>query len=375
VRRTVAHFIDTAEWGGAEQSLLHLLSGLDRERWRPVLFHHAEAGLRPLLDGARDAGVELRAVPSVRGVRSAGRIPALARAIRRERPALLHAHLNWPLACTGGVLAAALAGVRSVATVQLWTDLPRSPTIPLQRRVAAAAVSRYVAVSRDTARRLRTEFRVPERRVRVVPNGIRVPAEAVRPDPALRAEIAGSAERPLVLAVARLERQKGHRFLLEAAVRIPGATFALAGDGPARAELEACARELGVADRVVFLGRRSDVPRLLASCDVFVLPSLWEGLPLAALEAMAAGVPVVATAIGGTDEAVLDGTSGLLVPPADSATLAAAIRRVLDEPALAKRLGEAGRARVRERFSAEAMVAGVAGVYEEVLDGGDVRRG
>lgn len=369
MRRTVAHFIDTSEWGGAEQSLLHLLAGLDRERWRPLLFHHGAPGLRPLLEGARDAGVELREVPAVRGVRGGTRIPRIAHALRRERPALFHAHLNWPLGCTGGVLAAALAGVPTVATVQLWTELPRARSIPLQRRAATAAVARYVAVSGDTARKLRSEFGVAEEQVRVVPNGIRVETmEGARPDPALRAEIAGSADRPLVLTAARLDRQKGHRFLLEAAVRIPEATFALAGDGPDRAELEALARELGVADRVAFLGRRHDVPRLLASCDLFVLPSLWEGLPLSVLEAMAAGVPVVATSIGGTDEVVRDGETGVGVPPGDSPALAAAVRRLLGDPAEARRLAAGGRRLVRERYSAAAMADGVQRVYTEVLD-------
>ena len=142
----------------------------------------------------------------------------------------------------------------------------------------------------------------------------------------------------------------------------------IAGEGPERSALEAQARTLGLADRVVLLGYRDDVCDLLASCDLFVLPSLFEGLPLSVLEAMAAGKPVVATAIGGTDEAVVHGETGLLVPPADAASLAKAIRTALSDPRLSQRLGAAGRARVYQEFSAQTMVRHITEIYDELLD-------
>ena len=122
-----------------------------------------------------------------------------------------------------------------------------------------------------------------------------------------------------------------------------------------------------MADRVHFLGFRSDVPDLLAACDIFVLPSLCEGLPLAILEAMAAWKPVVATAISGTDETVVHGVTGLLVPPADPAALAGAIQSLLADPEASRRLGLAGRARVAREFLVETMVARVEAVYQELL--------
>ena len=173
--------------------------------------------------------------------------------------------------------------------------------------------------------------------------------------------------RPVVLTVARLDEQKGHRYLLEAAAQIPEAQFVLAGDGPLRTSLEAQARSLGVEERVKFLGYRSDIADLLADCDVFVLPSLYEGLPLSILEAMSAGKPVIATHIGGTDEAVIAGETGLLVPPANPTALAAAIRSVLTDRPLAQRLASAGRARVEQEFSATKMVQQVMDVYDELL--------
>jgi glycosyltransferase involved in cell wall biosynthesis len=118
---------------------------------------------------------------------------------------------------------------------------------------------------------------------------------------------------------------------------------------------------------VKFIGHRWDIPQLLASCDLFVLPSLYEGLPISVLEAMAAGKPIVATAIGGTDEAVIHGATGLLVPPRDSAALAAAIRLLLSDSRLSARLAKAGKERAMKEFSLGAIVRGVTAVYEELI--------
>jgi glycosyltransferase involved in cell wall biosynthesis len=171
----------------------------------------------------------------------------------------------------------------------------------------------------------------------------------------------------VVLTPARLHPQKGHTYLVSAAAATPGATFVFAGDGPLRGSLEAQAAELGVADRCLFLGERTDMPDLLAASDLVVLPSLYEGLPVSVLEAMAAERPVVATAIGGTDEAIVSEESGLLVPPRDPAALAVAIGRLQGDPALARRLASAGRARVEREFSADRTAREVMRIYDEVL--------
>jgi glycosyltransferase involved in cell wall biosynthesis len=181
-------------------------------------------------------------------------------------------------------------------------------------------------------------------------------------------DLSKSVERPVVLTVARLDKQKGLDCLLEAAALVPEARFVLAGDGPERARLVAQAHALGLNDQVVFLGYRRDIPELLASCDLFVLPSLFEGLPLSILEAMAAGKPVIASAINGTDEAVFHGKTGLLVPPGDAAALSQAIRTLLFDPALAQRLVTAGRSQVQREFSVETMVQRVTDIYREARE-------
>jgi glycosyltransferase involved in cell wall biosynthesis len=364
VTRRVLHYVDSDIFGGCEEAALHLMASLDRVRWEPVLLHHPGPGVAQLVDGAARLGIRTQAVPRVNQGRPLAGLVRLWRAIRAERPAILHAHLSWPLACKYGVLAAWLARVPAiVATAQLYVKLRGTRRPP----TALRPLRRIIAVSDEVKTRYLRELRIPARKLVVVRNGILV-SPSIRPrSPALRAELVRGRPDYVILTPARLHPQKGHAYLLAAAAEVPDATFVLAGDGPLRAELEERARELGVAERCVFLGHRSDVPDLLAASDLLVLPSLFEGLPISVLEAMAAQRPVVATAIGGTDEAVTHELTGVLVPPADPAALAAAIRRLRTDPGLGHRLAVAGRERVEREFSSVATARQVMRVYDEVM--------
>jgi glycosyltransferase involved in cell wall biosynthesis len=363
VSRRVVHYVDSDIFGGSEEAALHLIASLDRARWEPVLMHHPGSGVARLVEGAGHLGVRSVAVPRpIRG----GRLRALAglrQALQAERPAILHVHLSWPLACKYGVLAGWLERVPAiVATAQLYLTTGSAGEL----RLMTMALRRVIAVSREVRTRYARDVRVPERKLAVVPNGIDVPAIVRQPDPALRAELVRGRPDYVILTPARLHEQKGHADLLVAAAMVPGGTFVLAGDGPLRAELERQAVELNVAERCVFLGYRADVSDLLAAADLFVLPSLFEGLPVSVLEAMAAERPVVATAIGGTDEVVAHEVTGLLVPPRDPAALAAAIRHLQADPALAGRLAAAGRDRVQREFSSAVTAREVMRIYDEV---------
>ncbi len=360
----VLHYVDSDVFGGSEQAALHLMAALDRSRWEPVLLHHPHPRLVPLVDGAVQIGIRTVEVPAIAAGSRISGIAPLWRLIRAERAAVFHAHLSWPLACKHGVLAAWLARRPAiVGTAQLFTE----PASPRRARLRLRPIRRIIAVSREVEHQYVTQLGIPARRFTVIPNGIRVPVAVPEADPALRRQLLEGRPDFLVLTLARLHEQKGHVDLLAAAVDVPDATFVLAGDGPLRASLEQQAGELGIADRCVFLGHRRDAMQLLAVADAFVLPSLYEGLPLSILEAMAAGRPVVATAIGGTREAVCDGVTGLLVPPSDPAALSAAIHQLRADPVLARRLAAAGRARVEREFSAEATARRVMEVYEEVV--------
>jgi glycosyltransferase involved in cell wall biosynthesis len=225
-----------------------------------------------------------------------------------------------------------------------------------------------IAVSEHT-RLMFVRMGWPPDRWAVIPNAVAEESFARRLDPSARAALEDGSGRAIAVVPARLDVQKGHADLLEAARHLPDVRFLCVGDGDLLQDLKDRARVLGVEDRVSWLGFRTDIDELLGSCDLVVLPSLYEGFPLALIEAMAAGKPVVATDIGGTRELVVDGVTGLLVPPAAPRELAEAVKKVLGDRALADRLREAGRARAEQHFGSLAMVRAVRGEYEALLSG------
>jgi glycosyltransferase involved in cell wall biosynthesis len=364
---TVVQFLDSNTYGGCEEVVSTLLAGLDRDRWQPILFHHDEPGINRLVVEAARLGIPSRVVPRITGHGLAG-LRNFHRELVASKATIFHAHLNWPLGCRHGILAARLGRVpKVVATSHLYFPLKDVRFAWVKQRLQMTALDRYVAVSDEVKNRLQGDLGVSSAKVSVVHNGIRLGRFEQPFDPAFRTSIAEGTARRIVFTPARLHGQKGHDYLLEAAANVPEALFLLAGDGPERERLERKAQDLDIAERVRFLGERHDVARLLVHCDLFVLPSLYEGLPLTVLEAMAAGKPVVATSVGGTDEAVLNDITGLLVAPANPERLAAAINALLSDPDRASRLAAAGQTRVRQMFSAETMVRGVESVYEELL--------
>ena len=177
-------------------------------------------------------------------------------------------------------------------------------------------------------------------------------------------------EGPLLGIIARLTEQKGHRVLLDALAQRPDlsrAHLVIVGDGPLSAALQRQAAGLGIADRVRFLGARRDLGNLLSAIDVFVMPSFWEGLPLAMVLAMGAGLPVVATRVAGIPEVVQDGVNGLLVTPGESGELGAALSRVVNDDTTRVLLGQAARAFVRPRFGVDGYVNAITGLYDRLL--------
>jgi glycosyltransferase involved in cell wall biosynthesis len=240
---------------------------------------------------------------------------------------------------------------------------PRAAQAALYRRLDNATARRsaaLVTVSDGTKQALEAQGYPPGRTI-VIHNG-------VAPATAEPAEL--EARRPIVGEIARLAEVKGQRTLLRACAGLDVSVVLVGADleqgGAYRGLLEREADELGMRDRVLFTGYRADAPSLLCAFDVCALPSTTEGLPIVLLEAMAAGVPVVATPVGGVPELVSDGETGLLVPPGDAEALAAAIGRLLAEPETARRLAANARARVEERFSERVMGERVLAVYEDL---------
>ena len=231
-----------------------------------------------------------------------------------------------------------------------------------------AKTDAVIAVSRAVARDMAAE--VPANRLSVILNGVE-PTAAKRSRADVRAELGIDNSETVGIIVARIDAMKGHDDLIQAWAQLHAtgkkAVLLIAGDGEARMAREKLTRDCGLdAQQVQFLGFRSDAPDLLAACDFFLLPSLTEGLPLSILEAMAQGLPIVATDVGGIPELVADGVHGLLVPPKNPDLLASAIEKVVNDAALRGRFGTAGKRRVTEEFSFDTMICQYEAVYGRV---------
>ncbi len=325
--RTVVHFCDSAAYGGAEIAMMGLVANLDNDTWRPVIFHHDEPGLAPLIQAADEAGIARRCVPRITRSTDLRFLPAFVRALREEDAAVFHAHLAWPLACKYGILASRIARVpATVVTAHTRLDISNRPLLHIQPRYVARLVDQYFAVSHAVQDHLRDDLKIPAPKIQVIPNAIDTNHMETPCDEALRDEVAGDPRRRMIFLPARLEEEKNHQSLIRAIATLPDVVCVFAGEGSLEKELRALSEQLGVADRVRFLGHRDDVPSLMAYADVFVLPSLSEGMPLSLLEAMAAGTPVVASNIPGINEVIDDQRTGLLVAPQDPDALANAIR-------------------------------------------------
>jgi len=273
---------------------------------------------------------------------------------------------------TVGLAASWLTGIPLVATVHGKNYYAERFRRRFAYRLVANLSGQMIAVSEDVRRFLAEHVGIPGNRIRVIPNGVPVNgARSYEKVVVLRETLGLSRNTRVVAAVGSLYPVKGHTYLIDAAVhvvrRCPDVTFLIAGRGGLREELEAQASSLGVTPFIRFLGHRDDVPDLLGVCDVFVLPSLSEGMPLALLEAMAAGIPSVATRVGGVGEAIEDGESGLLVPPGDSHALAESIIKLLEDRTLARQMGQYARDVVARRFSVSRMVDDYKKIYARLI--------
>jgi len=353
----VVHLTASSFIGGPESQVLGLIRTFAASGdCRSAVLSFSEGGrCRPLLDAARALGAE-----TVELEANAPRYRAAAREVaghlRRLGADVLCCHGYKPDIL--GLLAARRAGVPVVSVSHGWT----AATLKVRfneavDRLCLLGMDRVVCVSECQARRVRRAG-VPPKRIVMIRNGID-PGRALDPDPAVRAELLGLFPEPprlLVGSAGRLSPEKGYGDLVDAAARVlldvPDAGFVHFGHGPLRADLGRKVERLGLAGRFVFGGFRTDLERVHPNLDLFALPSYTEGLPVVLLEACAAGVPVVATAVGGTPELVTDGENGRLVPPGDPAALAGRITELLVDDGARHAMGQRGRELVRSpRFS------------------------
>jgi glycosyltransferase involved in cell wall biosynthesis len=298
---------------------------------------------------------------------------AVGRWARAQGADLLHGHgVRWSPLFAAAALRSGLPLVVTLHNlVPTGDDMALLPRIVLRTTLSRAR--RLIAVSEAVARSTRASLG-SLRRLVVVRNGVDLSRfdDSVLPDrEEIRRTLGMPRNAPLAMCAARLSPEKGVAAFLEAAalVQQADAWFLVAGDGPLRPSLEQQIGLLGLTHRARLLGLRQDIPDLMRTADLLCVPSREEGLGLAAIEAMASGLPVVATHVGGLPEVVVDGETGFLVAPGDRAALAAAMTGLLANPEYARRLGRAGRERARAHFSHTAMTAATGAIYAEVLGG------
>lgn len=362
----VLHFTNSHTRGGAEEHILTLLSGLDRARFRPYLACPPEVVAKLGADVPGDVVV----LPlCLRGPRHLGAAVRLAGLLRRHRIDILHSHLfcSSLFASPIGRLCGVPVIVETPHVRERWRR-GRVKSSFVVDRLVGRFVDHFIAVSQSNADYLRTEKRLPARKVVAIENGCDLGRFAALPDAApLRERLGFGKDDPVLAVVGRLEPQKGHRVLLDALVRVlrdhPRARLVCVGEGAERPALEAQCSRTGLGEAVRFVGYQADVRSWLALADVAVLPSFYEGLPLVAIETLAAARPLVATAVDGTPEVVVDGRTGITVPPGDAVALAAAIGRLLARPALGRQLAVEGRRWVHERFGRDRQVSQTADLY------------
>lgn len=366
-RRSICYYTPSADPSGMGTHLLDLVAATVRHADVSVMCRPTVGGRR-VLEGAAALGAATVPLP---GPRECSFRDVVRRFLLGTAPDVFHCHVGIGWEGWGGVEAARLAGVPVVVQTQ---HLPFLLSHPGKRRAllrTVGGVDRVIAVS-DGVRRTYEAIGVPFDRLVTVPNG--VPERGAGPGRrAVRAALGLRADQPVVMTVGRLTNMKGQRYLVDATPhlvsRVAGVVVVVVGDGPLRTQLESRAAAIGVHGSVRLLGHRSDARFLLDAADVFVLPSRHEGMPLAAIEAMEAGLPVVATHVIGSREVVADGETGVLVPPEDSVALGAAIAELLTDAGLRATYGAAGRRRYLDRFTAELMAARTQVVYERLLAG------
>jgi glycosyltransferase involved in cell wall biosynthesis len=351
--------------GGAEQLLASGVPYLDRERYR-YQFAYLLPWKDSLVAELAGAGLPVHCLDGARGAGWVGRLRSL---VRREGIELVHAHS--PVAAAGARVAAGRRTRVVYTEHNVWsryhpaTRAANLATFPRNDHVFAVSDEVRASVRYPGPLRL-----LPMPPVETLHHGL---------DPALaggfradgvRAELGIPEDAPLVGSIANFKAAKDHATLLRAAARVrealPRVRFVLVGQGPLEADTRRLAAELGLDGTVVFAGFRTDAARLAAAFDVFTLASTYEGLPIALIEAMALGRPAVVTRVGGTPEVVADGAQGLLVPPRDPDALAGGLLRLLGDPALRARMGEAARARALD-FDIRKAVRRVEQVYADLL--------
>lgn len=360
----IQHVLLSLQPGGLENGVVNIVNGLDPNRFRSSLCCLQSAGDFARRVHAPDVSIHEMGL----GRGNDYRLPwRLARLFRRTRPNIVHT--RNPEAFFYGFLGAKLAGVRALIHSEHGRTFPDKWHRLWVQQLFSRYTTAVFAVSEQLKRDLVREVGLPAPRIEVLYNGVDFSRCVLIDRESVRRRLRADVNDIVIGSVGRLAPVKNYPLLLRAVQGLTataGVIVVLVGDGPERTALMVMAQELGLGERVRFLGHRDDVFELLAAMDIFVLPSISEGMSNTLLEAMVAGVPVVASDIGGNPEIVRDGVDGLLFPTADETALRERLQRLCVDSHLRACLGKAGRERVLEGFSIEAMIARYERLYQRV---------
>jgi L-malate glycosyltransferase len=371
-RRKVFYFLDSLDVGGTETQAVELALRMPTDSYEVTLGCLRLKG--PLLEKLKGSPVTVKEFHPKGGLDSPGGLYQLARLtsfLRREKFSVVHTHDLWTNLM--GVLAARMAGVPAIVSSR--RDLAHFDWYKGSRRNWLRRIQNLSGVVLANATPIRdaliAEDGFAPEKLRVIHNGV----DTTRFQKGRRDRdrlFPGTQNEKLVVLVGNMHDDvKGHPWLIEAAPAVlrefPQTRFVFAGDGQARPGLEAQVAKLGSQQQFTFLGRRSDIPDILASCDIGVLPSRAEGLSNALLEYMASGLPTIASRVGGNSELVNDGVTGLLVLPEDSNAIADALLRLLRNPELSRQMAENGKKVAVETYSFERLIGEVDALYTELL--------
>ncbi|HMK20854.1 MAG TPA: glycosyltransferase [Terriglobales bacterium] len=372
--RRVFHLLDSLQVGGTETQAVELVLRMATSRYAITLGCLNAQG--PLLKRLNGSPVEVREFHPRGGLDSPGGVYQIARLtafLRREKFDVVHTHDLWSNIM--GVPAAKMAGIPAIISSR--RDLAHLDWYQGKKRAWLRRIQNLSDVVLANATPIRDalidEDGFAPEKLRVIHNG--VDTQRFQQGQRDRERLfPGLESSTLVVLVGNMHSDvKGHPWLIAAAPAVlgefPETRFVFAGDGAMRSQLERQAAELGLERHFLFLGRRNDVPDVLASCDIAVLPSRAEGLPNAVLEYMAAGLPTVASRVGGNAELVQDGRTGLLVPAEDSNAIAAALLRLMRDPELSRRMAANGRRMAEENYGFDRLVREVDELYTELLQG------
>jgi glycosyltransferase involved in cell wall biosynthesis len=365
----IVQMIDSLEWGGAQRMMVSLCLDLKDRGLDVTVISLADGEESPFYDELRQGGIEVAYLPAG-GLFDPARFRRLVRVLREGRFDLLQTYLTY--ANILGGLAGRIAGLPVVGSIRTAARDMRHyhPARFHLESWVLRLFARRVVVNGYAIANVHQD-RLGSRPVVVIPNAVAIPAPLQADERAeVRAMLTRRRSGPLVVSVGRLSTPKGYPDLIAAfgqvAAHIPMATLAIIGDGEMMPALSAQVTELGLQESVHLVGARTDVPRLLMAADLFVSSSHWEGMSVALLEAMAAGLPVVATAVGDA-ERMVDESTGLVVLPGQPQALAGAMRQLLADPARMRRMGQAGRARAATQYDRNSWAQSFINLYKNVV--------